>query len=151
MNMGIKMNTFILLTIIYPKINIKFVKKFCLGNNLLMHLKENTELPLQMTWQLPSAETNLKGYIGNTFFRTPKQWYLNQKQIKWQHTSNIFLGLQHPYFWQNKTFTFCWKWQWGQISIKLALSSSAANINSQPIFTWDISSVFNYVYFIWEF
>ena len=75
---------------------------------------------------------------------------MNHKQIRWRHTGNAFLGLQHRHFWQSGTFTFCWKWRWGQISIKLALSSSAANSNSQTFFTWNTQGVFNYVSFIWE-
>ena len=65
--------------------------------------------------------------------------------------TRIFVQLQHRYFWQNGTITFfCWKWRWGQISIELTLSSFAANFNLQPIYTWNILGVFNYVAFIWE-
>ena len=69
-----------------------------------------TELKLQ---------TNLLTVYRQHIFQDSKYWYLNHKQIWWWHTSNIFLGLQHWYFWQNDTFTFCWKWWWGQINISI--------------------------------
>ena len=40
------------------------------------------------------------GYVFKRIFWDSKYWYLNHKQIRWQHTSNMFLGLQHRYFWE---------------------------------------------------
>ena len=41
---AIKMKIFFsLLTIIYPKIDMKLLKQFCLGNNLAAHIRENTD------------------------------------------------------------------------------------------------------------
>ena len=37
------------------------LKTFCLGNNLSMHIKENTDFLRQKPRQLPSAEANSKG------------------------------------------------------------------------------------------
>ena len=34
------------------------LRQFCLGNNLLTHIKENTDLPLQNPWELPNAEVS---------------------------------------------------------------------------------------------
>ena len=38
------------------------LRQFCLGNNLLMHLRVNTDFPQQKPRQLPSGEVNFKGW-----------------------------------------------------------------------------------------
>ena len=38
------------------------LRQFCLGNNLPMHIKENTKFRRQKPRQLPSAQANFKGY-----------------------------------------------------------------------------------------
>ena len=37
------------------------LRQFRLRNNLLTHIRENTNFPWQMPWQLPSAEVNFEG------------------------------------------------------------------------------------------
>ena len=34
------------------------LRKFCLGNNLPTHIKENTDFPWQSPWKLPNAQAN---------------------------------------------------------------------------------------------
>ena len=53
------MKIFLLFTIVYPKIN-KFLRQFCLGNNLPTHIRENTNFHQQKPRQLPSAEANFE-------------------------------------------------------------------------------------------
>ena len=55
----VKMNIFLLSTVIYPKINM--FRQFHLCNNLLMHIRQNTDFPQQKRQQLPSAEVNIEG------------------------------------------------------------------------------------------
>ena len=37
------------------------LKQFHLGNNLLTHIREDTDFPRQKPWQLPSAKVNFEG------------------------------------------------------------------------------------------
>ena len=37
------------------------LRQFCLGNNLLTHITENTDFPQQKPQQLPSAKVNFDG------------------------------------------------------------------------------------------
>ena len=39
------------------------LRQFRLGNNLPMHIRENTDFPRQKPWQLPSAAANFEGCI----------------------------------------------------------------------------------------
>ena len=39
------------------------LRKFCLGNNLQMPIRVNTDFPWQKPSQLPSAKANLEGCI----------------------------------------------------------------------------------------
>ena len=53
------MKIFLLFTIVYRKIN-KFLRQFCLGNNLPTHIAENTHFPQQKPRQLQSAKANFE-------------------------------------------------------------------------------------------
>ena len=55
------MKTLLLLTIIYPKIKMNFLKQFCLSNNLPIHIRENTDFSWQKPQQLPSIKANFEG------------------------------------------------------------------------------------------
>ena len=46
----VKIEDFLLVTIIYPKINIMLLRQFFLGNNLLMCTRENADFPWQKPW-----------------------------------------------------------------------------------------------------
>ena len=37
------------------------LRQFYLSNNLLTHMRENTDFPRQKPWQLPGPEANLEG------------------------------------------------------------------------------------------
>ena len=40
------------------------LREFCLGSNLPMHIRKNTDFLWQKPWQLPSAEANFKDWKG---------------------------------------------------------------------------------------
>ena len=50
-------------TIIYQEINVNVVKTTCLSNDLLMHIRENTDFARQKPQQLPSAKANFEGCL----------------------------------------------------------------------------------------
>ena len=58
------------------------LRQFCLGNKLLIHIKENTDFPWQKPWQLPNAEGNFEGccYAGTAL---------------WFKLFNVFLHFKH--------------------------------------------------------
>ena len=55
------MKIFYFLQQFIQKINMTVVKTTCLSNNLLMHIRENTDFPRQKPQQLPRAEANFEG------------------------------------------------------------------------------------------
>ena len=60
---GVKMKIFYFLQKFIWKLTWMLLRQFCLGNNLLMHIRENTDFPWQKPWQLSRAEVNFKGCI----------------------------------------------------------------------------------------
>ena len=50
-------------TIIYQEINVNVVKTTCLSNDLLMHIRENTDFARQKPQQLLSAKANFEGCL----------------------------------------------------------------------------------------
>ena len=65
-----KNDFFLLFTTIYPKIDM--LGQFRLSNNLLTHIRRNTDFPLKKPWQLLSAEANFEGcWLSNYHLGSP--------------------------------------------------------------------------------
>ena len=58
------------------------VKTTCLGNNLLMQIRENTDFPWQKPQQLPSAKANFGGWFFSDFQMIFKKFIKNLYMIK---------------------------------------------------------------------
>ena len=67
----LKMNLFLLFTMVYSKLTYMLLRQFRLGSNLPTHIKENIDFLPQKPRKLSSAKANFEG------------WYIHKIQMKY--------------------------------------------------------------------